>query len=155
MKRSPMPRRNTLLQRRAPLGRGTAPDDQAGSQEPGGAPSKEPPATPRAGLRARSRKAAAAYRVRRPMLKALADMHPYCVRPGCNRFADDGHEPLTRARGGSITDPDNVVLLCRPCHDELSEEPAWAYDLGLLRHSWDAGDRGRTTTPRADRNQGA
>lgn len=153
MKRSPMPRRSSPLQRRTPLEQGAALDNSTNLDPAASGPSEQPAAKPRTGLRPRSRKAEAAYRVRRPMLKALADMHPYCVRPGCNRYADDGHEPLTRARGGSITDPDNVVLLCRPCHDELGTEPAWAYDLGLLRHSWDAGDRGRTTDPRADRTQ--
>jgi hypothetical protein len=54
----------------------------------------------------------------------------------CRRWADDVHEPLTRARGGSITDPENAVPPCRPCHDALGLEPQWGYDLGLLRHSW-------------------
>ncbi|MER6809933.1 hypothetical protein ABT299_11690 [Spirillospora sp. NPDC000708] len=148
MKRSPMPRRSSPLQRSKPLERAAAPDKptEPGPDSADPDNSGRPASKPKRRLRPRSRKAEAAYRVRRPMLKALTDMHPYCVRPGCNRFAADGHEPLTRARGGSITDPDNVVLLCRPCHDELGTEPAWAYDLGLLRHSWDAGVRGRTTT---------
>jgi hypothetical protein len=57
-------------------------------------------------------------------------------------MADDLHEPLTRARGGSITDKGNQVPLCRPCHDEITFSPEselqWAYDAGLLVHSWDA-----------------
>lgn len=60
-----------------------------------------------------------------------------CYKPGCTHPADDPHEPLTRARGGSITDPFNIVPLCRQCHDEVGAGPDWAYDLGLLRHSWD------------------
>lgn len=56
--------------------------------------------------------------------------------------ADDIHEPLTRARGGSIVDPDNQAPLCRPCHDEVTFRPeselGWAYAIGLLVHSWDA-----------------
>ena len=60
----------------------------------------------------------------------------------CGRWADDVHEPLTRARGGSITDPDNAFPLCRPHHDEVTFRPEselqWAYDLGILIHSWDA-----------------
>jgi hypothetical protein len=59
-------------------------------------------------------------------------------------MADDVHEPLTRARGGSITDPGNAVPLCRQCHDEITFQPeselGWAYDLGLLRHSWERTD---------------
>ena len=56
----------------------------------------------------------------------------------CTRWADDAHEPLTRARGGSITDPGNVVFVCRACHDVLTFTPesqlGWAYAAGLLRH---------------------
>ena len=68
-----------------------------------------------------------------------------CAVPWCTRPADDLHEPLTRARGGSITDEDNMVPLCRICHDLITFAPEselqWAYDLGLLKHSWsDGGD---------------
>ena len=65
-----------------------------------------------------------------------------CGRPECNRRADDVHEILTRARGGSITDEANVVALSRACHDEITFRPEselqWAYDAGILKHSWDA-----------------
>lgn len=60
-----------------------------------------------------------------------------CAVPWCTRRADDLHEPLTRARGGSITDEDNVLPTCRFHNDELTKEPAWGYELGFLRHSWD------------------
>lgn len=62
---------------------------------------------------------------------------PPCARPGCPRLADDLHEILTRARGGSITDEANTLPLCRLDNDELTLEPPWGYELGLLRHSWD------------------
>jgi hypothetical protein len=59
--------------------------------------------------------------------------------PGCAQLADDIHEPLTRARGGSITDEANQLPACRHCHDVLTFAPeselGWAYDRGLLRHS--------------------
>ena len=58
-----------------------------------------------------------------------------CGRPECNRRADDGHEILTRARGGSITDETNVIPLARECHGEIQLGPDWAYAAGLLRHS--------------------
>jgi 5-methylcytosine-specific restriction endonuclease McrA len=65
---------------------------------------------------------------------------PHCARPGCPRLADDLHEILTRARGGSITDEANCIPLCRPDHDAITFRPEseldWAYSLGLLRHSW-------------------
>ena len=62
---------------------------------------------------------------------------PRCARPSCPRLADDLHEILTRARGGLITDEANTAPLCRQDNDELTLEPAWGYELGLLRHSWD------------------
>jgi hypothetical protein len=76
------------------------------------------------------------------MVKALYPERPACAVPGCPNLADDIHEPLTRARGGSITDPGNQVPLCRfPHHDQLTFAPEselqWAYDLRLLIHSWD------------------
>jgi hypothetical protein len=92
-------------------------------------------------------------RQRRAMVTSLFPERPLCVvytlshdNPGlipdevigqCWRWADDVHEPLTRARGGSITDPGNAEPPCRPCHDALGKEPPWGYMLGLLRHSWD------------------
>lgn len=64
-----------------------------------------------------------------------------CSRPGCSRWAQDLHEPLSRGRGGGIVDPSNARPLCRTCHDELTFRPeselGWAYEAGLLRHSWD------------------
>jgi hypothetical protein len=94
------------------------------------------------GLRAVSAKRARQNRERRAMVAALYPERPHCARHGCPSMADDLHEPLTRARGGSITDPDNQVPLCRPCHDEVTFAPestlGWAYDAGLLKHSWGA-----------------
>ena len=32
-----------------------------------------------------------------------------------------------------------MKAVCRPHHDEITfDEPEWAYDLGFLRHSWEA-----------------
>lgn len=91
-------------------------------------------------LRPVSAKRAAENRVRRQVAHATFGRDPWCHRPGCTSPAVDCHEPLTRSRGGSITDPNNMVPLCRPCHDEVTfGEPAWAYELGLLVHSWDGG----------------
>lgn len=72
--------------------------------------------------------------------KVLRVMFPepvVCAVPDCTSVATDPHEPLTRGRGGSITDPNNIVGLCRHHHDAIHSEPPWAYELGLLRHSWD------------------
>lgn len=58
------------------------------------------------------------------------------------------HEPLTRARGGDPTDPDQCVLLCARCHAWAHREPVLAAEVGLLRHSWDQpkGDTCKSST---------
>lgn len=56
----------------------------------------------------------------------------------CNARADDLHEVLSRARGGSITDPENIRPLCRPCHTYITEHPAWAEANGWSKNSWEA-----------------
>ena len=50
----------------------------------------------------------------------------------CHGLAVELHEPLTRARGGSILDPANTVAICRSCHDWVHVNPAAATGLGLL-----------------------
>lgn len=94
-----------------------------------------------AGIRPVSDKRRAENRQRRAMVAAKWPERPACEWPGCSRLADDVHEKLTRARGGSITDPDNVAALCRGHHDYVTFTPESklkkAYELGLLRHSWD------------------
>lgn len=52
---------------------------------------------------------------------------------GCHGRAVDVHEPLTRARGGSITDPGNMVAVCRACHDWIHGHPEAATERGWLR----------------------
>src|SRR5690606_28716508 len=79
-------------------------------------------------------------RERREIAHATFGDAPLCAIPGCGRLADDVHEPLTRARGGSITDPSNMVPLCRDCHDVVQRGPQWAYDLGPMVHSWAGGE---------------
>ncbi|MEV0382312.1 hypothetical protein [Nonomuraea sp. NPDC050643] len=77
-------------------------------------------------------------RERRAMKNEMfPDGTPPCIVPWCGRWAEDLHEPLTRARGGSITEQDNAVPTCRRHNGELTEEPAWGYELNLLVHEWD------------------
>ncbi|HEY1668589.1 MAG TPA: hypothetical protein VGG54_23090 [Trebonia sp.] len=74
------------------------------------------------------------------LFQIAPDSVPADVIGRCGRWADDVHEPLGRGRGGSITDPGNATAPCRPCHDHVTFTPesklGWAYDAGLLRHSW-------------------
>ena len=58
-------------------------------------------------------------------------------RHRCHYDAVDLHEPLTRARGGSITDVNNSVTVCRACHDWIHAHPAKANELRLLLHAWE------------------
>lgn len=51
----------------------------------------------------------------------------------CLGRATDRHELLSRARGGSIVDPANVVYLCRLCHQFITENPRWAMENGWSR----------------------
>jgi hypothetical protein len=89
-------------------------------------------------LRAESPKRARENRQRTKMRREAFGYAPMCAVPGCCNRADDLHEVLSRARGGSITDPENCVPLCSPHHGDITDtEPQWAYDMGLLRHSWD------------------
>ena len=50
----------------------------------------------------------------------------------CLGLAVELHEPLTRARGGSILDPANTVAICRSCHRWIHDNPKAATDVGLL-----------------------
>ena len=117
MKRSP-------LRRRAPLHRG-------------GRLARRTP------LRSVSAKRAKVQQQRRTMVREELARRELCeagamIRFGghrslCAGLAVDLHEPLTRARGGSILDPANTVAVCRSCHDWIHDNPTAATDLGLLR----------------------
>lgn len=43
---------------------------------------------------------------------------------------------MTRARGGSILDPNNILALCRPCHEWIGNHPEEAQECGLIAPSW-------------------
>lgn len=53
----------------------------------------------------------------------------------CSIMAEHVHEPLTRARGGSITDPANMLPVCGGCHRRIHDNPRVAEMLGLLVRS--------------------
>lgn len=84
-------------------------------------------------LRPRSPKTQRRYVERRALVAELFLYPVVCQVPWCTSLATDPHEPLTRARGGSILDRDNVRLICRPHHSEIHDhEPVWAYEHGFL-----------------------
>ena len=133
--------RSTPLRRYKPLEARTGLRAGAGLARPAGtALGRSGGLLARTPIRQVSKKRAKEITERRAMLAAKYPGRPMCEVPYCNRWADDAHEPLTRARGGSITDPGNVVAICRPHHDEVTfKEPEWAYELGFLKHSWPDG----------------
>lgn len=57
----------------------------------------------------------------------------YAVIIQCTGYADDLHEILSRARGGSISDPANCIPLCRPHHTWVTEHPIEAKEMGLSK----------------------
>ncbi len=113
-------------------------------------------------IRQRSKKRAKLMRDERvPFVKAFLEEHPWCQRcqanipkqvvwneyagrhitvqnpgtpgnPGAVQRSTVVHEKLTRARGGSITDPENCVALCRECHDWIHAHPRQATEDGWL-----------------------
>ena len=96
-------------------------------------------------LRARSRKREQEQRTRNEMVRdelarrELCEAGAVITHAGhnarCHGVAVELHEPLTRARGGSILDPANTVAICRSCHDWIHVTPASATEIGLLRPS--------------------
>ena len=49
----------------------------------------------------------------------------------------NGHEVLKRSQGGSIIDPDNIVLLCNGHNVAVEDHPIEAHAFGLMRHVWE------------------
>jgi hypothetical protein len=100
---------------------------------------KRSPMPPRtAPIRRVSARRAAENRERAKVTAVLFPPGTLCAC-GCGRLATDVHEILSRARGGSITDPPNLAPVARwPCHNAITDEAfPDAYAKGLSRHSWD------------------
>lgn len=75
-----------------------------------------------------SSKRAKEQRQRSKMLAEVFGTSPACAR--CGAPADDAHELLSRARGGSIVDPQNIAPLCRSCHRWVTVNPRQAETEG-------------------------
>jgi 5-methylcytosine-specific restriction endonuclease McrA len=74
-----------------------------------------------------SKKRAKLNKERTEVLRPLREAQTWCSRCGRTTPDLDGHEIRSRARGGSIVEPSNVVLLCRfPCHAWVTEHPLLA-----------------------------
>ena len=101
-------------------------------------------------IKARSTKTEAVYRKRRELVQRMLDNSVgdnWCqvilliqqIDPDhrCGLHLDDVHEIKTRGRGGSILDEDNVMKICRPCHNWVGDHPEDAQRLGLLKASYE------------------
>jgi 5-methylcytosine-specific restriction endonuclease McrA len=99
-------------------------------------------------IRQRSKKMEAKYVDRREFVVKILSTRPYCE--ACPKFAKhdglttynrfpsrDVHELVRRSQGGSILDEQNVLAVCRKCHDRIGREPRLAFDLGLAKHGWE------------------
>jgi len=90
-------------------------------------------------LRTRSKKAEAIAPARRKFVLDYLTEHPTCeIRwdEKCYRRAIEVHEPLTRARGGSILSEENGLAVCRHCHSQVHNHPAEANERGFLGSRW-------------------
>ena len=85
-----------------------------------------------------SKKASKIIAARALLRKRLLTERGECEACGVRNPPDgfDLHERLSRGRGGSPTDPANVMLLCRTCHDWAHTHPAEAAEFGLLDRRW-------------------
>lgn len=78
--------------------------------------------------------------VRRALVASLLAERPVCEArlAGCTGRAVDVHERLTRARGGSILDPEqaHMITVCRRCHEWITANPLAAGARQLMLPSW-------------------
>ena len=81
-----------------------------------------------------SKKRASLNILRRSFVKKILNDRMMCEAriQGCTYMPTDVHEILTRGRGGSIIDENNVLALCRTCHYFITNEPAWAKENGFV-----------------------
>lgn len=101
---------------------------------------KRTPIKRRTRVRAQSERRQQLAEARRVFVALVLQTHPYCqVRwdGKCQAHAIDVHEPLSRARGGSILDWSNALSICRYCHSMVHDHPAEATERGFLRSAWE------------------
>lgn len=108
-------------------------------------------------MRYRSEKRQKLYVERRALVEKLLKERPVCEacwpragyemvtgRPTgrkwtLTRFArpsEDVHEIKRRSQGGSIIDPNNLLVVCRDCHRWINNYPEFATKLGLSLPGW-------------------
>lgn len=88
----------------------------------------------RRAIKPRSSKRDAEMVERRALVVDVLTARPVCERCKAAR-STDVHEVVTRGRGGSILDRENVRAICRACHDWTHSHPTEASQEGWLRRS--------------------
>lgn len=87
-----------------------------------------------------SKRQAAKNRKRSKAMVIVAERcNGMCEVKGCNLAAVDGHEVLSRGRGGDATDVTNIIAVCRFHHDEIHRRSLWAQSQGLLKTQYLSG----------------
>lgn len=87
-------------------------------------------------LRKVSAKQAKINRTRSTIRKQLESLRGQLCQahtPECQHWYSDMHEIVPRGRGGSATDPDNILLVCRGCHRWIHDHPVEAKERGLTK----------------------
>jgi len=91
-------------------------------------------------MRQTSTKRAKKLREAAPVRQAYLVAHPICevvyLDGPCTKRSIMVHEPLTRARGGAIDDPANMLAVCQLCHTIIHDLPAWATAHGFLKSAY-------------------
>lgn len=67
--------------------------------------------------------------------RADGDCEAMCS-PRCSWRGTDVHHRKKRSQGGPHT-LENVLFVCRACHEHIESSPAWSYERGLLIHGWE------------------
>lgn len=76
------------------------------------------------------------YVERRKLVALILESFPVCVRCNTNK-STEVHEIKSRARGGSILEPNNCAALCWKCHHWITTNPKDAHAEGWLKNSWE------------------
>lgn len=114
--------------RRTPLSRG-------GSAAP--TIPAEPPAK-RSTLRPVSKKRQAVNAHRAKVVAHIREFQDWCSRCLQTGIGLDAHELRSRGQGGSLIDPENIILLCRGCHSYVTTHPREAAEQGwAISRKWE------------------
>ena len=85
-------------------------------------------------IKSRSKKMKELYVERNRLREEMFENNPFCERCGVIP-AVDMHELLSRGRGGSIVDKENIALLCRGCHSYVTENVLFGEDRRFILSS--------------------